>query len=204
VRTTLSLVLMLVIGAMLVSGCAGETSTTSTSGSPTSSTSSSSTTLPNSTSTAPSIPSTTAAPTSTSVASPGGDKTFTAQLSGDDMVPPTETSATGSATFTVDSTGTHVHFVLKVSDLVDTDASRVHQGASGSTGPGVVILFAGPTRAGLFSGTVASGSFDASVLIGPLTGKTISDLVALFESGEAYVSVGTTENPSGEIRGQIR
>jgi hypothetical protein len=51
---------------------------------------------------------------------------------------------------------------------------------------------------------LAQGNFNASVLIGSLTGKTIADFVALLESGQAYVNVGTTKNPKGEIRGQIR
>ena len=38
----------------------------------------------------------------------------------------------------------------------------------------------------------------------PLAGKSVADLVALFQSGQAYVNVGTTQNPKGEIRGQIR
>jgi hypothetical protein len=87
--------------------------------------------------------------------------------------------------------------------MTDVDSSRVRQGALGTNGSGVVVLLAGRYGTGVFTGTVASGSFDASALIGQLKGETIADFVALIESGQAYVSVGTVENPGGEIRGQI-
>jgi len=37
----------------------------------------------------------------------------------------------------------------------------------------------------------------------PLSCQTVQDLVDLIQDGEAYVSVHTSQNPSGEIRGQI-
>lgn len=40
-------------------------------------------------------------------------------------------------------------------------------------------------------------------LVGPLAGMTLEDLVALIESGDAYVNVHTVANPGGEIRGQV-
>jgi hypothetical protein len=150
--------------------------------------------------------STAASPSSTSTTGTGGpgeEKTYTAELSGGEMVPPVSTQASGVATFTVDATGTRIRFSLSVSDLTDPDSSRVHQGAQGSTGPGVLILLSGRYGQGVFTGTVASGGFDASAFIGPLKGKTVNDFVALIESGQAYVSVGSVTNPGGEIRGQI-
>jgi hypothetical protein len=41
-------------------------------------------------------------------------------------------------------------------------------------------------------------------LEGPLEGMQISDLVDLFDTGEAYVNVHTLTNPDGEIRGTIQ
>lgn len=174
---------------LLFSGCAAKEITTTTTASP------SSTNAP--TTTAISSTSTTAIATSTV------GTVFTAELSGKEVVPAVDTSATGSATFEVDATGTRVHFVLKVSNLTDVIASRVHEGAPGINGQGLLILFPGPTQSGPFTGTLAQGNFNSSALIGSLTGKTIVDLVALLMSGQAYVNVGTTKNPKGEIRGQI-
>jgi len=130
-------------------------------------------------------------------------KTFTAELAGKNVLPAVETSATGAVSFTVDATGTRVHFVLEVSNITDAVAARLHVGRAGANGQGLLILFPGPTKAGTFTGVLAEGNFNASALIGSLAGKTIADLVALFESGRAYVNVGTVKNPKGEIRGQI-
>ncbi len=193
---------------LVLAGCAGKATTTSS----TPSTGSPPTTQASTTSTIETVTSTTEASTSTSEATTAttgtavteGGTTYTAELSGKDVVPPVETSATGVAIFTVDPSGTHVRFSLQVNNIADATASRVRQGEPGSSGQGVLILFAGPTRAGVFSGTLASGSFDESAFIGPLRGKTIADFVALVTSGQLYVSVGTVKNPNGEIRGQIQ
>ncbi|WP_342707195.1 CHRD domain-containing protein [Fontibacillus panacisegetis] len=40
-------------------------------------------------------------------------------------------------------------------------------------------------------------------LIGPLSGKTINDLLREFRNGNAYVNVHTIGHPDGEIRGQV-
>jgi len=40
-------------------------------------------------------------------------------------------------------------------------------------------------------------------LEGPLKGKSISDLISLFDTASAYVNVHTQSFPDGEIRGQI-
>ncbi len=189
---------------LLLPGCGGKTATTTTSP-PTSSPPASS---PLSTS-----PLTTYAPTNSTASSTSttaaatppatGIKTFTAQLSGAEVVPAVTTTATGSATFTVDPTGTKVHFVLEVSNISDVIASRLHEGKPRTNGSGLLILYPGPTQDGPFTGALAGGNFDASVLIGSLSGGTIADFVALLESGQAYVNVGTTKNPAGEIRGQV-
>jgi hypothetical protein len=131
-------------------------------------------------------------------------KTYTAQLSGKDVVPAVDTQATGSATFTVDSTGTRMHFVLTVGNITDVIASRVHVGKPGANGPGVLILYPGPTRSGTFTGALAGGNFGPSALIGQLADKTIADFVDLIISGQAYVNVGTVAHPEGEIRGQLQ
>jgi hypothetical protein len=167
-------------------GCAADVSTTTTSVSTTA------------------APTTTASSTSTTATTlPIAAMTFTAELSGKDVVPAVDTPATGSATFTLDSTGTRMHFVLKVSNITDVIASRVHEGKPGSNGQGLLILFPGPIQTGTFTGTLAQGNFNASALIGSLTGKTIVDFVALLRSGQAYVNIGTVKNPKGEIRGQL-
>jgi uncharacterized protein YceK len=189
VKRTFLLALVLAV-VLAVSGCA--TKATTTTASPTTSTTSAPTT-------------TTADSTSTTESTdPGPAMTFTAQLSGAEVVPAVDTLATGSATFTIDATGTRAYFKLTVSNITDVIASRVHEGKPGSNGQGVLILYPGPMLNGAFTGALAQGKFNASVLLGPLTGKTLSDFAVLLQGGQAYVNVGTAKNPQGEIRGQIR
>lgn len=146
--------------------------------------------------------STAATETTTGVTAVPG-KTYTATLTGAEVVPAVTTSAGGTATFTVDSTGTSMSFKLEVSNITDALASRAHIGKPGANGSGLVILYPGPTKTGPFTGTLSAGYFGGSVLIGPLAGKTIADFVDLITSGQAYVNVGTVTHPAGEVRGQI-
>jgi ABC-type phosphate transport system substrate-binding protein len=176
---------------LLALGCAtGVTTTTSPATSP-------ATTNAPTTTTAGS--SSTAAPTTSALAT-----TFTAELSGAEVVPAVDTLATGSATFTIDATGTRGYFKLTVSNIAGVIAARVHEGKPGTNGQGLLILYPGPTQSGTFTGVLAQGNFNASVLIGSLTGKkTLAEFAVLLQGGLAYVNVGTTQNPQGEIRGQI-
>jgi len=191
---------------LLSFGCGGQVTTTTTSppttAAPTTTESSTSTTA-TTTSTTVAVTSTTGTSASTTAVTTAPGKTYTADLSGKDVVPSVDTTATGSVSFTVDATGTRIQFVLTVNNITDATAARVHVGKPGSNGPGVLILFAGPTHSGTFTGNLSGGTFNASALIGQFRGKTIADFVALITSDQAYVNVGTVKNPGGEIRGQI-
>jgi hypothetical protein len=175
---------------LLVFGCAAEVTTTTTPTTSPTTTNAPTTTTASSTSTT--------APTTSAMAT-----TFTAELSGAEVVPAVDTLATGLATFTIDATGTRAYFKLTMSNITDVIASRVHEGTPGTNGQGVLILYPGPTQSGTFTGVLAQGTFNASVLIGSLTGKSLADFAVLLQGGLAYVNVGTTKNPQGEIRGQI-
>lgn len=181
-------VLVLVLAVvLLLPGCAAKPTTTTTGPATTS--------VPTS--------ATTSSTTTTAPATSTASTTYSAELSGKEVVPAIATSAAGSAILTVDATGTRVHFVLKVSNIADVTAARVKLGKPGTNGQGLLILFPGPPQHGAFTGTLAEGNFNASALIGSLTGKTIADFVALIQSGQVYVNVGTAKNPAGEIRGQV-
>ena len=205
-------VLTLFLGfLLLLSGCDGGV-TSSTTSPPTTSApatnppaGSAPTTAESSSSTTAIPPTTTTTNTSTTAGTVSTESTtYTAELSGEEVVPAVDTPATGTATFTIDGTGTRGHFVLEVSNITDVIAARVHEGGPDTNGRGLLILFPGPTQIGTFNGNLAGGNFAASALIGSLTGKTLADFVAIIESGQAYVNVGTVENPKGEIRGQIQ
>jgi hypothetical protein len=174
---------------------AGSTSTSATQVSSASSTS----TLPRSTTTLRAS-STTTATTSTTLPS----STYSAELSGTNEVPAVTTSAGGTLTLTVAADGSSVRYQLKVSEISDLTVARLHEGGAGASGTTILTLYGGPTKTGTFSGVVTEGSFTASQLVGPLKGKTVADFVALIESGQMYLNVGTSDHPAGEMRGQVR
>lgn len=135
-------------------------------------------------------------------------KTFTAQLSGDQGVPPIQTAATGVATFKLSQDGKSLHYQLKVDKLTDVTMAHIHLGQAGKNGPPVVWLFpvTGPPptlKPGAFTGVLAEGEVTAKNLVGPLKGKPLQALVKVMENGETYVNIHTQEHPEGEIRGEI-
>jgi hypothetical protein len=148
-------------------------------------------------------PTTTASTTTSTTEPPAAATTFAAELSGAEVVPAVDTLATGTATFTIDPSGTRGSFKLTVSNLTGVIASRVHEGTPGTNGKGLLILYPGPTIGDTLTGVLAQGNFNATVLIGSLTGRSLAEFAVLLQGGLAYVNVGTVKNPQGEIRGQI-
>lgn len=71
-------------------------------------------------------------------------------------------------------------------------------------GPIIVTRFKPQTPTGEIHGELVSGTITAQNFEGPLKGEQVSDLVDLFDAGEAYVNVHTLTNPNGEIRGIIQ
>ena len=79
-----------------------------------------------------------------------------------------------------------------------------------STTPGLTA----PLGQGRLDGVIAQGVFTAANFTGPLSGKSMSDLVSHIEDGTAYVNVHTNDGvdgtntgpgdfPGGEIRAQL-
>jgi hypothetical protein len=113
---------------------------------------------------------------------------FSAILSGDQEVPPVTTDASGVARFTL--AGDKLTFEVAVRSIDNITASHIHLAPRGENG-GVVFP--------LYTGT---GDFDPDNPISgelTVTPENIDDLLA----GNYYVNVHTSDNPPGEIRGQI-
>ena len=174
-------ILVLAVAAV-VAGCGGQTTTT-----------------------------TTAAPTTTqptAAGGPGGGAPvkFTVTLSGAEVVPPAQTTASGTFDLFVEAGPNgqfNISYELNVKDIVDVTAAHIHLGAAGTEGPVVIPLFTGPAKSGSFTGLLAKGSILEKDLTGPLAGKTFADVTAAVLGGQTYVNVHTKANPNGEIRGQI-
>lgn len=119
------------------------------------------------------------------------DTTATALLDGAQVVPPVATSATGSASLTVNLETGAISGTLIFSGLgSNATEAHIHQGAVGTNGSSIVALTGG---AGATSGTwvVPGGTF--------LTANQLTQL----EANGLYIDVSSTAQSAGEIRGQI-
>jgi hypothetical protein len=129
-----------------------------------------------------------------------GQQTFTADLSGDDELPPVDTNATGIATF--QTNGNTMNYQLSVEDLNNVTAAHIHRGDADHNGK-VVVNLLNNTPKGPTSGLLSQGTITASNLRGPLAGHPLSDLIDIMDNGTAYVNAHTKDFPVGEIRGQV-
>jgi hypothetical protein len=107
-------------------------------------------------------------------------------LSGDQEVPPVQTSASGSGTITVEDDRS-VRGKITTSDLKGTGA-HIHEGAVGKNGPDIITL-------------KKSSDNEWSV---PGDAKLTDAQYDAYKAGNLYVNVHSDANKSGEIRGQLK
>ena len=130
-------------------------------------------------------------------------RNFRAHLSGDEVVPPVDTTAQGQAKFTLNKAGDELHFKLNVANIEDVIGAHIHMAPAGENGGIVVFLYGDPFAAAVtVNGTLVEGTKTASDVVGSISGD-FGALIDAMEAGNAYVQVHTTSNPPGEIRGQI-
>ena len=143
--------------------------------------------------------------TSPALALAQGGQNFTANLVGQNEVPPTNTKATGTTEFTLSSDGRSMKYEVTVKGIDNVTLAQIYQGKKSENGLVVVTLirFKDLTPTGPVDGLLAEGNITADKLQGPLNGKQISDLTKLIDDNNAYVNVHTKQDPDGEIRGQI-
>ncbi len=109
------------------------------------------------------------------------------------------TTASGSAEIVVYPES--IEFQVFGSSITGITMAHIHSGAIGVAGPVVVTLFLPSSPTGAVNSIFASGTFTATNLP---AGVTLASLKALLLSGNSYVNVHTSANPTGEIRGQIK
>lgn len=119
---------------------------------------------------------------------------YSATLSGDNVVPPVTTTGSGSFTATYD--GATISYTLNAS-APEILQAHIHLGAPGENG-GVAAFLFGPVDPGQDSVSVSGTIGAADVTMGDL-----ASLVDAMNNNGAYVNVHTTANPAGEIRGPI-
>ncbi len=107
-------------------------------------------------------------------------------LSGDQEVPPVQTTASGSGTITVEDDRS-VRGKITTSDLKGTGA-HIHEGPVGKNGPDIITL-------------KKSSDNEWSV---PGDAKLTDAQYDAYKAGNLYVNVHSDANKSGEIRGQLK
>lgn len=128
------------------------------------------------------------------------EQQFTIALTAANEVPaPKTTTAAGSADVVVYAD--RIDYQLAATNMTAITAAHIHTGAVGVAGPVVVTLFNPAAATGAINGVFASGSLNSTNLP---SGVTLASLKTLLASGNAYINVHTTANPSGEIRGQLK
>jgi hypothetical protein len=129
---------------------------------------------------------------------------YDATLSGQNEVPPVESSATGEAEFTAPANDT-IKYRINVTGIMNASGAHIHMAKEGENGDIIADLLNTPTskEKDTAYGMIFRGNLTDSSLKGAMQGKTIDDLAAAMDSGDTYVNVHTAENPDGEIRGQI-
>ncbi len=112
-----------------------------------------------------------------------GEVLYAAGLSGESVVPPVTSSATGGAQLILSPSGTSLRYEAVVMGAAPTSA-EIGNATTGNNGPVVFPL-----------------TFGMGGLMGTLTVSSID--VDNLNSGSYYININTAANPTGELRGQI-
>ncbi|HKU85277.1 MAG TPA: CHRD domain-containing protein [Casimicrobiaceae bacterium] len=107
------------------------------------------------------------------------------KLSGDQEVPPVQSSGAGSGTITINDDGS-VSGSVTATGFTPT-AAHIHHAAAGKNGP-VIVPF-----------TKEGDKFSA-----PAGAKLTADQMKAYKAGELYVNVHSAAHPGGEVRAQLK
>jgi hypothetical protein len=116
-------------------------------------------------------------------------RSFEATLSGNNVVPPVATSASGSATFQLDADLSAAQYRVTVSNLLTADSASLYVGNAGMNGTARVTLCAPCTTTD--AGVLAVGSAPVSAAV-----------VTAMRAFGTYVEIRTASGPV--LRGQLR
>jgi hypothetical protein len=122
-----------------------------------------------------------------------------ALLPANEVPAPKPTTASGVADIVVYPE--RVDYRITGANITGVTMAHIHNSPPGVAGPIFVTLYAPTSPTGAVNGVIASGSLNSTNLP---AGVTLAALKALLASGNAYVNVHTTVNPSGEMRGQLK
>ena len=132
-------------------------------------------------------------------------QTLTTTMTGGEEIPVISTGMVGTAEVSVDVANREVAVTLNVFNVpTATTAGHIHVGPAGIAGPVVLNFPAGVVgRTGDFAMTFRLGERD--FVARPAQGiRTMDDIIQAIVHGNTYVNIHTTQNPGGEIRGQLK
>jgi CHRD domain len=133
-----------------------------------------------------------------------GGSQFTADLTGENEVPPSNSNGTGTAEILFNNDSSQVSYFINTSGLEEITGAHIHNGSLGVNGGVVVPLSQNKSAENQDNPAIwFSGDITKDDLQGPLEGKEISDLASLISNGSAYVNIHTQDNPDGAIRDQL-
>src|SRR5262252_2120683 len=125
--------------------------------------------------------------------------TYTTVLSGLNEVPTVTTGASGTATVVLNAAQTQLSVSCQFQNLVGTyTASHIHGPAPLGVNAGVKWGFTGTLAGWVFTNSSHDGTI-TNFLVSGITATDVSNL----NGGQFYVNVHSTQNPGGEIRGQL-
>ena len=135
----------------------------------------------------------------------GQGVTLRTTMNGGEETPVINTGMVGTAEVGVDVANRELTVTLNVFNVpTATTAGHIHVGPAGISGP-VVLNFppAVVGRSGDFAMTFRLGEGD--FVARPAQGiNTMDDIIQAIVNGNSYVNIHTTQNPGGEIRGQLK
>lgn len=137
-----------------------------------------------------------------------GPMNFRTHLSGENEVPAVDTDAQGQAIFQVSRDGSSIEYKLIVANIENVLMAHIHNAPAGENGGVVAWLYPSSPPPELIpgrtQGVLAEGTITEDDLVGGLGGQSLEALIEEIKAGNTYVNVHTSQNPAGEVRGQIR
>lgn len=130
---------------------------------------------------------------------------FWARCSGDQEVPIVD-SDTKAYVRLVKRNDAELWYSVSITKIKNLQGVHIHTGVRGSNGPVAADLSSfslPPVLPDSFFDITYSGKITNADLQGDLRGSSLEDLMREMVAGNAYVNIHTTQNPSGEVRGQI-
>jgi len=136
--------------------------------------------------------------------------TLRTTLTGDQEVPTVDTNTNGTVSISFDPGLTLARFDVRVRNGVEITQAHFHCAKAGVNGAVIVFLF-GPADPPVdVQGKLASGTLRNEDIMPvddeDVCGSPINNIASLYQAmleGRIYANVHSSENPGGEVRGQM-